>query len=62
MYAANPEQAVKMRGLAQRMRHDAEETADWHYRHMFHKAARELEEKAARLERSFSPPHRRLDS
>lgn len=51
MYAANSEQAVKMRGLARQLRHDAQETGDTFYRRLFQKAALELEGAAERLER-----------
>jgi hypothetical protein len=60
MYAGNTEQAVKMRGLARRMRHDAEETVDSYYRRLFQDAARDLEREADRLERASAP--RKLDS
>ena len=57
MYAANSEQAVKMRGLAQRMRRDAGETAGSYYRRMMQLAALDLEVAAERLERAgWQPP------
>jgi hypothetical protein len=49
-----------MRGLARRMRHDAEETVDSYYRRLFQDAARDLEREADRLERASAP--RKLDS
>jgi hypothetical protein len=52
MYTANSEQAVKMRGLARRLRHDADSTSDSWYRCQFHLAALDLEAEAERLERA----------
>jgi hypothetical protein len=58
MYAANSEQAVKMRGLAQKIRHEAQETEGAHYRRMFENAALDLESAAERAERAgWRPPH-----
>jgi hypothetical protein len=51
MYAANSEQAVKMRRLALKMRHEAQETDDLFYRCMFQNAAIDLESEAERVER-----------
>ncbi len=59
MYAANSEQAVKMRGLAQKMRHDARQTDDEFYRRLFQYAALDLEDAAERAERDcWQPPVR----
>ncbi len=59
MYADNSEQAVKMRGLAQKLRHEAEETCDSFYRRMFQNAALDLEDAAAQAERGgWHPPVR----
>jgi hypothetical protein len=52
MYAANPEQAVKMRDLARKLRHDAGETRDSWYRCQMQIAALDLEAAADRLERA----------
>ena len=52
MYAGNPEQAVKMRGIARRLRQDARETADSYYRRIMQMAALELEGEAEKLERA----------
>jgi len=52
MYAPNPEQAVKMRNLAQRLRHDADETCDTWYRCQMQVAALDLESAAEALERA----------
>jgi hypothetical protein len=57
MYVANSEQAVKMRGLAQRMRHDAGETANSYYRRIMQLAALDLEIAAEKLERAGWAPH-----
>jgi hypothetical protein len=51
MYTGNSEQAVKMRGLARRLRDDADCTSDSWYRCQFHLAALDLEAEAERLER-----------
>ena len=57
MYAENPEQAVKMRALARRLRQDAEETRDSWYRCQMQSAALDLEAAAERLERTgLAPP------
>jgi hypothetical protein len=52
MYARNPEQAVKMRCIAQRLRHDADRTSDTWYRCHMQIAALDLEAEADRLERA----------
>jgi hypothetical protein len=52
MYAANPKQAVKMRDLALRLRHDADGTTDTWYRCQMQVAAQDLEAEAERLERA----------
>jgi hypothetical protein len=57
MYAANSKQAVKMRGLARRLRHDAEGTSDSWYRCQFQLAALDLEAEADRLERTAWSEH-----
>lgn len=46
-----PEQAIKLRALAARMRHDADETLLPVYRYKFEAAALDLEAQAERLER-----------
>lgn len=51
MYAENTEQAVKMRALARRLRHDADDTCDTWYRCQMQIAALDLEAEADRLER-----------
>lgn len=51
MYAVISEQAVKMRGLARRMRHDAQKTGDSYYRRMLQLAALDLEDAAEKLDR-----------
>ena len=56
MYAENPEQPVKMRELARRLRQDARETTDSFYRRLFHGAALELEGAAEGLERAGWKP------
>ncbi len=57
MYAANPKQAMKMRGMACKMRHEALETDDLFYRRMFQYAALDLEGAAESAERSgWRPP------
>ena len=57
MYAVNPEQAVKMRGLAAQMRRRVRETDDAYYRRMFQNAALDLETAADTLERAgWKPP------
>ena len=50
MYAANSEQAVKMRELARRLRHDACDTSDAWYRCQMQIAALDLEAEAERLD------------
>jgi hypothetical protein len=60
MYAANSEQAVKMRGLARRMRDGAAETAGSYYRRIMLGAALDLEGAAERLERAGWRPEPRL--
>ena len=52
MYAESSEQAVKMRDLARRLRHDAEETRDSWYRCQMQIAALDLESAADRLDRA----------
>ena len=61
MYAANSEQAVKMRGLAQRMRQDAQETGDSYYRRMLQIAPLDLEGAAEKLERNGWQPATRMN-
>lgn len=57
MYAANPEQAVNIRGLARKMRREARETDDLFYRRMFQYAALDLEGAAELAERAgWRPP------
>ena len=57
MYAANSEQAVKMRVLAAQMRGRIQETEDRYYRRLFQDAALDLESAADRLERDgWRPP------
>ena len=61
MYAGNHEQAVKIRGIAGRLRRDAGETADSYYRRIMQLAALELEGEAERLERTGWRPRTRLN-
>ena len=57
MYVVISEQAVKMRGLARRMRHDAREIRDSYYRRMLEIVALDLGGAAEKLERDgWRPP------
>ena len=56
MYAANSEQAVKMRDLARRLRRDAVDTCDSWYRCQMQNAALDLETEADRLDRAPAAP------
>jgi hypothetical protein len=58
MYGAKCEKAVKMRGLARRMRHEAQQADDSFYRRLLQDAALELEGEAERLERTGWRPER----
>ena len=60
MYTTISEQAVKMREIARRLRHDADDTSDNWYRCQMQIAALDLEAEADRLERASWRPLPRL--
>ena len=52
MYNLVPEQAMKMRGLAQQLRHHAQETGNAEYIWKFERTATDLEASAERMVRT----------